>query len=62
LIAVVNWQVVTLQSSQVLDRFIDGNGNLCLERPHSEVIDGIELMNHLRAGANTFCQMQELGI
>jgi hypothetical protein len=53
---------MTLQSGQVLDRSIDGNGNLYLEKPHSEVIDGIELMNHLRAGANTFYQMQGLGI
>jgi len=62
LITIVNKQVVTLQSGQVLDRFIDGNNNIYLERPHNEVIDGIELMNRLIVGANTFYGMQGVKI
>lgn len=58
LVAVVNWQVETQDNGQVVDRFVDDNGNIFLERPQDELIDGIALINHLTSGANRFYQMQ----
>ncbi|MEH2309448.1 hypothetical protein [Nostoc sp.] len=62
IVTIVNWKVVTQEKGQTLDRFIDSNGNIYLERPQSEVIDGIEIINALTIGAESFYQMQGLGI
>ncbi|BBD65039.1 hypothetical protein NIES4072_12970 [Nostoc commune NIES-4072] len=62
IVTIVDRKVVTHQNGQIIDRFIDKNGNIYLERPQSEVIDGIEIINALRIGAESFYQMQGLGI
>ncbi|MEH2005815.1 hypothetical protein [Nostoc sp.] len=62
IVTIVNWKVVTHENGQILDRFIDSNGNIYLERPQKEVIDGIELINKLRIKAESFYQIQGIGI
>ncbi|MEH2339733.1 hypothetical protein [Nostoc sp.] len=62
IVTIVNWKVVTQEKGQTLDRFIDSNGNVYLERPQKEVIDGIELINKLRIKAESFYQIQGIGI
>ncbi|MBE9198734.1 MULTISPECIES: hypothetical protein [unclassified Nodularia (in: cyanobacteria)] len=49
---------MTQNDGQVLDSFIDNNGNLYLGRPHNEVIDVIELIDKLRKGVENFYQIQ----
>lgn len=54
IVTIVDWQVVTHENGQIIDRFIDTNGNIYLERPHSKVIDVIELINKLKIGTESF--------
>ncbi|MBN3882700.1 MAG: hypothetical protein V7K64_32825 [Nostoc sp.] len=61
IVTIVDWQVVTQEKGQIIDRFIDSNGNIYLERPHKEFIDAIELMN-IGSKAESFYQMQKIGI
>lgn len=62
IVTIVNWKVVTQEKGQTLDRFIDSNGNIYLERPQKEVIDSMELINKLRIKAESFYQIQGIGI
>jgi len=58
LVAVVKKQTISQGNGQVLDRFIDQNGNLYLEVKHSDTIDGEFLMNRFIAGASLFYQIE----
>ncbi|MBD2514102.1 hypothetical protein H6G93_03605 [Nostoc sp. FACHB-973] len=62
IVTIVDWKVVTHENGQIIDRFIDKNGNIYLERPHNEFIDGIKLISELRIKAESFYQMQGIGI
>lgn len=57
LVTVVYWQIVTLEDGQILDRFIDSNDNLYLERPHNDLFNEID-MNYLVIGVQNFYQIQ----
>ncbi|HLP91092.1 MAG TPA: hypothetical protein VK184_21240 [Nostocaceae cyanobacterium] len=37
LVTIVDWQIVTINNEK-LDRFVDRNGNLYFERPHSNLL------------------------
>jgi len=61
IVTIVDWKVVTHENGQIIDRFIDKNGNIYLQRPHNEVIGLIEL-NELRIKAESLYQIQGIGI
>lgn len=62
IVASVSWQVVPSETGKYLDRFVDDAGHVYLERPHHDVIDGEELLQCLRNGADKFYHLQELKV
>lgn len=62
LITVVDRKVEIQQDGQMLDRFIDRNNNVYLERPHNEEFDATELISSLKDGAIKFYQLQSVRV
>lgn len=62
LIASIEWQVYTDVNGQLLERFIDSQGNVYLEEPRKEVRDCISLMEELKTKAIDFYQIPNLFI
>jgi len=62
LIASIEWQVYTDVNGQLLERFIDNQGNVYLEEPRKEFRDCISLMEELKTKAIDFYQIPNLFI